>query len=168
MFSSKPFLMVAASVLLAAASMDAFAGHRLNHSAQFCNKTGSDGTFVAHWQGTISNSSTTKTLRLLCPVVRMAGLGTTGDAHVHVIDRNQGDSVRCSFYNQRAYGHTWVWSGWKSTLGSGPENYKTFTFAAQPSQDSWGGFHHFYCSLPPKDSTYGASVLASYSSGTND
>jgi len=168
MISTRTFLVVAAAALLAAASMDASAGHRLNHSAQFCHKSGSDGTLSAQWQGTITNTSPTRNMRVLCPVVRMAGLGTTGKAHVHVIDRNLNAGVQCSFYNQRAYGHTWVWSGWKTSLGSGPSNYRTFTFPAQASQDSWGGFHHFHCILPPKDSTYGASVLASYSTGTND
>lgn len=136
---------------------------QLNHAAQFCNKSGSNGTLVRLFQGTIANDSYSKDLRVLCPMVRVANKDTTGKINVHVVDRNQG-SVRCSFYNQRAYGHTWQWSGWKNTVGSGPNNYRTFSFGPYDSQDKFDGFHHVHCILPPRDSSY-RTELASYSSG---
>jgi hypothetical protein len=157
-----------ALAVLATLSPAAHAGHRLNHDAQFCNKSGSEGSLGLYWQGTISNESTTQNLRVLCPVVRMAGLTTTGDALVNAIDRNRNAGIQCSFYDQRAYGHQWTWSGWTTSLGSGANNYVTFKFGPYNSQDSWGGFHHFHCIIPPKDATYGVSVIGSYSTGTDD
>jgi hypothetical protein len=136
---------------------------QLNHAAQFCNKSGGSGTLVRTYQGTIANNSYSQDLRVLCPLVRVAGKGTTGVVNVHVVDRNAG-SVRCSFYNQRAYGHTWSWSGWKNTVGSGPNNYRTFSFGPFASQDSWDGFHQIHCLLPPRNSSY-RTELGSYSSG---
>jgi hypothetical protein len=154
--------------MLSGLSPTAHAGHRLNHDAQFCNKSGSDGSLTIYWQGGIGNDSTTQDLRVLCPVVRMAGLTTTGDALVNAIDRNRNAGIQCSFYDQRAYGHAWTWSGWKTSTGSGNSNYVTFKFGPYNSQDSWGGFHHFHCIIPPKDSQYGASTIGSYSTGTDD
>ena len=159
---------VLALAVLATLSPAAHAGHRLNHDAQFCNKSGTSGTVVLYWQGGIGNDSTTQSLYLLCPVVRMAGLTTTGDALVNVIDRSQSAGIQCSFYDQKAYGHDWTWSGWDTTVGSGANNYRTFSFGPYNSKDSWGGFHHFYCIIPPKDPSYGVSIIGSYSTGTDD
>ena len=72
------------------------------------------------------------------------------------------------FYDQKAYGQDWTWSNWKNSLGSGPNNYVTFTFGPYNSKDSWGGFHHFYCIIPPTDVDYGESTIGSYSTGTED
>jgi hypothetical protein len=155
------------SALLAAMVLapQASAETQLNHGAGFCVKSGSDGTLSRKWQGVIANASSTQDLRVLCPLVRVAGQNTTGKVNVHVIDRSQSAGVRCSFYDQRGYGHTWSWSNWSTSLGSGPNNYRTFSFGPYNSQDKWSGFHHVHCILPPKDPTYGETILASYSSG---
>ncbi|HVJ61191.1 MAG TPA: hypothetical protein VM555_00570 [Tahibacter sp.] len=159
---------LAALVLLAGLAPlgAAQADTQINHASGFCNAAGSSGTLVRQFQGTLSNSSTTEDLHVLCPLVRVSGQDFTGIVNVQVVDRSRTDGIQCSFYNQRAYGHAWVWSGWSSpTLGSGEDNRKTIVFGSSTSQDKWDGFHHIYCILPPSDSVYGDSVLASYSSG---
>lgn len=155
------------SVLLLAAAFapQASAEAQLNHAAGFCSQSGTSGTLTRYYQGVLGNASTTQDLHLLCPLVRVAGQTKTGTVNVHVIDRNNGAGVRCSFYDQRAYGQSWTWSGWEDTVGSGLNNFRTFTFGPYNSQDTFSGFHHVYCILPPKDATYGESILASYSSG---
>lgn len=156
--------MLTTTILLAFSSM-AGAQTQLNHGAGFCQKVGSGGTLARYYQGTVGNSSVTQDLRLLCPMVRVSGKSTTGVVNVHVTDRSRDKGIRCSFYDQRSYGHKWRWTGWTSTRGSGPTNFKTFVWPAATSQDRYDGFHHVHCVLPPKDSLYGDSILASYSSG---
>lgn len=160
--SIRPIFLTA--VLLAFTSI-ASAETQLNHGAGFCQKSGSSGTLTRYFQGTVGNSHSSQDLRLLCPMVRVAAQDTTGVAKVHVIDKNRDEGIKCSFYNQRSYGHTWSWSGWVTTKGSGPTNYRTFSWGPNSSQDKFEGFHHVHCILPPADTVYGASILGSYSSG---
>lgn len=146
-------------------SAPALAETQLNHSGDFCNAFSSEGTLVRRTPGYVENSSSSEDLHLVCPMVRVANRSTTGIANVHVNDRSTTAGIRCSFYDLRAYAQSWTWSGWESSLGSGPTNHKTFSFASSSSEDQESGFHHIYCILPPSDPTYGRSVLASYSSG---
>lgn len=162
-------VLLGAAIAIAASSLSfstpALAQTQLNHSADLCNAYNSDGTLVRRTPGFVENSSATEDLHLVCPMVRVAGKSTTGIANVHVVDRSTTAGIRCSFYDLRAYAQSWYWSGWETSLGSGPNNNKTFSFASTSSEDQYSGFHHIYCILPPTDPTYGRSVIASYSSG---
>ncbi|MEO8673915.1 MAG: hypothetical protein ABI411_21605 [Tahibacter sp.] len=138
---------------------------QLNHNGGFCVASGSSGTLSRKWQGTITNAHTSEDLRVLCPLVRVAGQNTTGLVQIHTIDRNRFQGIDCGFYDQRAYGHDWTWSGWTTSVGSGTDNFRTFSFGPYNSQDKYEGFHQVHCVLPPSDAVYGESVLGSYSSG---
>lgn len=135
-------------------------------SGTSCFKWGNDGVLGVWNQGVIGNLDFTNTMLVFCPITRELGENTPGDPLVHTIDRNVGAGVECSFYDVRAYGQDWDWSGWVSTLGSGADNFRTISWGSQgTSEDKFAGFHHFLCHIPPRDPTYGSSVLASYSSG---
>lgn len=159
------------ALLLATAHSTLSAETKLTHGAQFCQQSGSGGELIRTFQGTLRNGSYTQTLHVLCPVVRVANNASTGKACVNTLDRNTGDGITCSFYDQRAYGHVWTWSGWKTTNGGSSTNYKTLTFGPYTSQDKFDGYHHFYCKIPPRvtapssDPTQGYSWIGSYSTG---
>jgi hypothetical protein len=159
----KQLLLLATLTGAAFAATPAHAGDRLNHSAHFCVAT--SGTPTIGWGGGISNASSTNEMRVFCPVVRDGGATSTGDAIVHTIDRKAGDGIDCSFYSARAYSQSWHWSGWIESVGSGEENYRTFSWDSVAHSDDWSGHHHFHCLVPTYDNTYGASVVVSYSTG---
>lgn len=169
MFSKHHIHGLSAALLAAAASLSftvpALAETQLNHSADFCNAYDSSGNLFRRAPGFVENTSSSEDLHLICPMVRVANRSTTGIANVHANDRSTTAGIRCSFYDLRAYAQSWSWSGWESSLGSGLNNFVTFSFPSSSSEDQESGFHHVYCILPPSDPTYGRSVLASYSSG---
>ena len=153
---------------VAVAPSDAFAA-RTNHGGGTCTVVGGGGTAYRINQGILGNSSYSNWLNVYCPVARSTGKNTPGSPCVNVIDRNQGQGVTCSFYDVRAYGHTWDWGSWKESNGDGPSNYKSLVWGGEGnSEDKFEGFHHFYCKIPPRQShndSTGITYLSSYSTG---
>ena len=154
----------AACLALTCLFYNSSAGARLNHGGGHCVKIGSGGNLVRYWQGTVGNDHWSQELWLLCPAVRRAGENTTGGPIFCGIDRSSTAGIRCSFYDQRSYGHAWWWSGWKETSGASANNYASRSWSATNSQDKFDGFHHFFCKIPPR-SSIGISVLSSYAAG---
>ena len=142
---------------------------RTSHGGGTCLVVGGGGTAYRINQGILGNSHYTKWLNVYCPVARSTGRNTPGSPCVNVIDRNQGQGVTCSFYDVRAYGHTWDWGSWKESSGNGPSNYKSLVWGGEGnSEDKFEGFHHFYCKIPPRqtsNSSNGITYLSSYSTG---
>lgn len=142
---------------------------RTSHGGGTCIEWGGGGTEFRNNQGVLGNGHYSNWLDVFCPVARSTGKNTPGVPLVHVIDRNQGQGVTCSFYDVEAYGDEWQWGDWKESSGDGPDNYKTMSWPSEGnSWDKFEGFHHFYCKIPPRQNhidSSGVSYLSSYSSG---
>ena len=156
----------ALAITLAAPSARA---DKISHGGGTCMVVGGGGDDYRLNQGILGNSDYSNWLDVYCPVARTTGRDEPGTPAVHVIDRNQGQGVTCSFYDVKAYGHDWDWASWKESSGDGPENYKTMSWNDQGgSTETYDGFHHFYCKIPPRQTqidSNGITYLSSYSSG---
>jgi hypothetical protein len=156
------------AVVVAAIAVNTPAIARHSHPGMACKPYGRAAeAILGYWnQGVISNESYTDWLVVFCPVTRRTGEGTPGVPFVCGVDRNTGEGITCSFYDVRSYGHTWDWGPWQETLGSGPDNFTSLFWPGEgASEDTFDGFHHFRCEIPPRQTTYGASWLSSYGSG---
>ena len=127
-----------------------------------CRATG--GSAVMFNQGSIANGSYSQTMTLHCPVVRENDASEIGTMSVHLIDANHGAGIRCSWYDVEAYGRSWWWSGYKTSLGGGSSNIGTLSWNRSTVRDRYAGFSHMVCTVPPRTSD-GYSHVASYRIG---
>ena len=139
---------------------------QFQHSGTMCRPHSSSGTPIYYNQGALSNGHWTQTLHVFCPVVRENDFDRLGKMIVHVVDRNQGKGVKCSWYDVEAYGRSgrWWWSGWKTSLGSGVNNVRTMSWSRNAVYDKFEGYSHMLCQIPPRHSI-GRSLLGSYGVG---
>lgn len=138
------------------------ASARDEHSSGALNCVTSGGSRGTWNAGYITNQSTTSNMSVRCPISRDNSSTTTGTRKIHGIDANPNAAISCSAYEVNHYGTTWSWSGWIDSVGSGPNNYRTFSWPSITSRD---GSAHFYCIVPPRHSSQGASRISSYSVG---
>ena len=138
----------------------ASAADRLNHAASFCRKDGSDGTFDIRYNGNVENDSSSKRLRVICPVIR-TDAWDSAKVSLHVIDKSD-DKFTCSFYDKTGYGHNWHWHTWKDSVGKGTNNYRTFTWDDNNLIDKNSGTLSIVCYIPTKDSSLGSSHISGY------
>ncbi len=136
------------------------AADRITHSASFCRKDGTDGTFDIRYNGNVENDSTTKRLRVICPVTR-TDAWDSAKVSLHVIDKSS-DKFTCSFYDKTGYGHNWHWHEWSDTVGKGANNYRTYTWDDNNLVDRHSGTLSIVCYIPTRDGTLGSSHISGY------
>ncbi len=135
---------------------------QFHHSGSMCVSTG--GSRGYYNQGIISNLSYSSSMNLFCPMVRENDNTQVGTVSVHLRDANHGEGIQCSFYDVEAYGRSWAWSGWKTSLGGGASNIGTLSWDINSVRDQYAGYNHIRCTLPPRTSD-GTSYIASYRAG---
>jgi hypothetical protein len=157
-----------AALAITLVAQTAFAD-KMSFGGGTCIAVGGGGDDYRINQGILGNGDYSDWLDVYCPVARTLGKDEPGTPAVHVIDRNEGQGVTCSFYDVEAYGDEWDWGSWKESNGDGPDNYVTMSWGSEGgSTDTHAGFHHFYCKIPPRQNqidSSGITYLSSYSSG---
>jgi hypothetical protein len=127
-----------------------------------CHASGGTPSYTN--QGYIRNNSTSSTMSLRCSMPRRGGYTTTGLRAVYINDKSTSAGIKCSVYEANAYGTSWSWSNWKTSVGGGNSNYGVLSWSSV-SVKSQSGYSTVYCQVPPKDSTYGQSWVAQYRIG---
>lgn len=151
---------IAAGVsLLQSPAFSQFGGQSMPGVA--CHKLPSNGVF-ATWFGTITNSSETDPLSVICPLATPAKL-TPGPERslratvIQVLDRHTTQNVHCTRVSEYASGSSYLLEDRPRNTTGSSASVKTLTFGAE---DPIYDHHYVTCSVPPKQSGNVSHVLS--------
>lgn len=157
--------------VLSALILPAFAvtEDRIVQSASDCYRW-SGGTLGRYNNGAIANLSTGGTMRIMCPVTRIAHVDNFR-VDVYVLDdnpnwdyaNNRSADVFCSVYDNNLYGDSWHWHPWK---GTGSHTGGTsINFSDGNMRHHTAGSLHLLCDIPWDPSNGGSTKVIGYRSG---
>jgi hypothetical protein len=146
-------------------TMNAWAVDNREIPAMLCQKIDGNGTPVVGWQGSVSNTSTTDTLRMSCPIIRdnwnapPFWIGVTAvDANPTTPDSISTD-VCCQFYSTDTLSTNVFWGNAQNcTVGSQTPNALGLSLSSAFSFTN--GTEMLFCSVPPVQAGHISSLLS--------
>ena len=141
-----------------------------------CVKSGTSGVLTYDRVDSISNTSTTQSLIVNCPLVRDSTTSGINSGWVTVVDRSTSTAVSCALKNSVYANNSPSPSTISGATVSSPSGLNSnamvrlsFAGSSIPTGISSGVSQYYYtCILPPAESTTSFSSLRSYSLIEND
>jgi hypothetical protein len=118
-----------------------------------------DAAVMSHWFGTVSNTSSTQEMNLICPFPKNADYICPG-SHIDVYERNPQTKFTCALYTEFTQGpNLFFWNESHDSGGSFGSNIQSLTFNGAIGGSSYE-YYYAVCTVPRVTSTGYSHVVA--------